>query len=143
MTKPRVLLADDHRIVAAGLEALLAPDYELAGRAGLECAPRVRGFGVHGQEHHRHLEALAPHLLQRLDAVQPGHRDVRDHEIRRCRAHQLDQRASVLGASDQLVRRRQQRLEPRRDDPVVVRDQHTWLGHSVPRSGIQAVTRVP
>ena len=33
MTKPRVLLADDHRIVAAGLEALLAPDYELAGRA--------------------------------------------------------------------------------------------------------------
>lgn len=33
MTRPRVLLADDHRIVAAGLEALLAPDYELAGRA--------------------------------------------------------------------------------------------------------------
>ena len=33
MTKPRVLLADDHRIVAAGLEALLAPDYELVGRA--------------------------------------------------------------------------------------------------------------
>ena len=33
MTKPRVLLADDHRIVAAGLEALLAPGYELAGRA--------------------------------------------------------------------------------------------------------------
>lgn len=33
MTRPRVLLADDHRIVAAGLEALLSPDYELAGRA--------------------------------------------------------------------------------------------------------------
>lgn len=33
MTRPRVLLADDHRIVAAGLEALLAPDYEVAGRA--------------------------------------------------------------------------------------------------------------
>ena len=33
MTRPRVLLADDHRIVAAGLEALLAPDYELVGRA--------------------------------------------------------------------------------------------------------------
>ena len=33
MTKPRVLLADDHRIVAAGLQALLAADYELAGLA--------------------------------------------------------------------------------------------------------------
>ena len=33
MTRPRVLLADDHRSVAAGLEALLAPDYELVGRA--------------------------------------------------------------------------------------------------------------
>ena len=33
MTRPRVLLADDHRIVVAGLEALLAADYELVGRA--------------------------------------------------------------------------------------------------------------
>lgn len=32
-SRPRVLIADDHRIVAAGLEALLAPEYELAGRA--------------------------------------------------------------------------------------------------------------
>ena len=31
--RPRVLLADDHRIVLAGLEALLADRYELAGRA--------------------------------------------------------------------------------------------------------------
>jgi DNA-binding NarL/FixJ family response regulator len=30
----RVLLADDHRIVAAGLQALLAEDYELVGLAG-------------------------------------------------------------------------------------------------------------
>jgi DNA-binding NarL/FixJ family response regulator len=33
MTRPRVLLADDHRIVVAGLEALLRADYELVGRA--------------------------------------------------------------------------------------------------------------
>jgi DNA-binding NarL/FixJ family response regulator len=33
MTRPRVLLADDHRIVAAGLQALLSPDYELVGLA--------------------------------------------------------------------------------------------------------------
>lgn len=33
MTRPRVLLADDHRIVVAGLAALLADDYELVGHA--------------------------------------------------------------------------------------------------------------
>lgn len=33
MTRPRVLLADDHRIVAVGLEALLARDYEVVGWA--------------------------------------------------------------------------------------------------------------
>lgn len=33
MTRPRVLLADDHRIVAAGLQALLSVDYELVGHA--------------------------------------------------------------------------------------------------------------
>jgi DNA-binding NarL/FixJ family response regulator len=33
MIRPRVLLADDHRIVVAGLEALLRDDYELVGHA--------------------------------------------------------------------------------------------------------------
>jgi DNA-binding NarL/FixJ family response regulator len=33
MSRPRVLLADDHRIVVAGLEALLSSDYELVGHA--------------------------------------------------------------------------------------------------------------
>lgn len=47
MTRPRVLLADDHRIVAAGLQALLAGDYELAGlaqdgRSLLELARQVQ-----------------------------------------------------------------------------------------------------
>ncbi|MDM0068392.1 response regulator transcription factor [Variovorax sp. J31P207] len=31
MTKPRVLLADDHRMVAEGLKSLLAEEFELAG----------------------------------------------------------------------------------------------------------------
>lgn len=33
MKKPRVLLADDHAMVVAGLSRLLEPDYELAGTA--------------------------------------------------------------------------------------------------------------
>lgn len=45
--KPRVLLAEDHRIVAEGLRNLLAADYELAGmvedgRALVEAARRLR-----------------------------------------------------------------------------------------------------
>ena len=47
MSRARVLLADDHRIVAAGLQALLSVDYELVGQAQdgrslLELARQVR-----------------------------------------------------------------------------------------------------
>lgn len=34
MTKPRLLLADDHRLVREGMRNLLAPDYEVVGEAG-------------------------------------------------------------------------------------------------------------
>jgi DNA-binding NarL/FixJ family response regulator len=47
MTKPRVLLADDHRIVAEGLKSLLADEFDLAGivedgRALVQAAVDVR-----------------------------------------------------------------------------------------------------
>ena len=47
MTKPRVLLADDHRIVAEGLKGLLVNDFEFAGmvedgRALLKAARALR-----------------------------------------------------------------------------------------------------
>jgi len=45
--RPRVLLADDHRIVAEGLKSLLSPEFELVGvvedgRALVEAAERLR-----------------------------------------------------------------------------------------------------
>ena len=47
MSRPRVVVADDHRIVAEGLRGLLEPEYELAeivedGRALLEAHDRLR-----------------------------------------------------------------------------------------------------
>jgi DNA-binding NarL/FixJ family response regulator len=47
MTRPRVLLADDHRMFAAGLKTLLADDFELVGvvedgRAMVQAAARLR-----------------------------------------------------------------------------------------------------
>lgn len=47
MSRPRVLLAEDHRIVAEGLKSLLATDFDLAGvvedgRALIEAAHRLR-----------------------------------------------------------------------------------------------------
>ena len=46
MKKPRLLLADDHRLVAEGLRGLLEPDYQLVGivengRELLEAAARL------------------------------------------------------------------------------------------------------
>lgn len=34
MTKPRILLADDHRLVREGMHSLLEPDYEIVAEAG-------------------------------------------------------------------------------------------------------------
>ena len=34
MKRPRILLADDHRMVAEGLKSLLTDEFELAGRGG-------------------------------------------------------------------------------------------------------------
>jgi DNA-binding NarL/FixJ family response regulator len=47
MSRPRVLLADDHRIVAEGLKGILAPEFELVGvvedgRALVEAAKKLR-----------------------------------------------------------------------------------------------------
>ena len=47
MTRPRVLLADDHRIVAEGLKSILAAEFDLAGvvedgRAMIEAVKRLR-----------------------------------------------------------------------------------------------------
>ena len=47
MSRPRVLLADDHRIVAEGLKGLLEPEFELIeivenGRALVDATKRVR-----------------------------------------------------------------------------------------------------
>ena len=46
MKKPRIILADDHRLVAEGLKALLEPEYQLVrivedGRALLEAADKL------------------------------------------------------------------------------------------------------
>ena len=46
MKKPRILIADDHRMVAEGLRVLLEPDYQLVGivedgRALLEAADKL------------------------------------------------------------------------------------------------------
>ena len=47
LDRPRVLLADDHRMVAEGLKSLLAPEFELVGmvedgRALIEAAKKLR-----------------------------------------------------------------------------------------------------
>ena len=47
MNRPRVLLADDHRLVAEGLKAILAPEYDVAGivedgRALLEAVKKLQ-----------------------------------------------------------------------------------------------------
>ncbi|WP_300156476.1 response regulator transcription factor [Solidesulfovibrio sp.] len=66
MIKPRILLADDHRMVAEGVRGLLEPDYELVGivedgRALLEAVDRLRPDAV--------VADISMPLLNGIDAV--------------------------------------------------------------------------
>ena len=66
MKKPRILLADDHRMVAEGVRGLLEPDYELIGivedgRALLEAVDRLRPDAV--------VADISMPLLNGIDAV--------------------------------------------------------------------------
>lgn len=74
MTRPRILLADDHRIVAEGLKSLLSQDFELAGmvedgRALVEAAKRLHPDVIVADVAMPHLNGLA--ALTQLKKIDP------------------------------------------------------------------------
>jgi len=75
VTRPRVLLVDDHRIVAEGLKRLLEADFELAGvvedgRAMIEAARALRPDVIVADISMPHLNGLD--ALARLKQEDPG-----------------------------------------------------------------------
>ncbi len=75
MTRPRVLLADDHRIVAEGLRLLLEPEFDLVGivedgRQLIEAAARLRPDVIVVDVTMPHVSGLD--ALPRLKAELPG-----------------------------------------------------------------------
>jgi len=78
MTKPRVLLADDHRIVTEGLKGILAEDFELVGvvedgRAMVDAARKLRPDVIVA-------DISMPHL-NGIDALAPLKRDNPDVRV--------------------------------------------------------------
>ena len=79
MSRPRVLLADDHRIVAEGLKSLLEAEFELVGvaedgRAMVEAAKRLRPDVIVADISMPHLSGLD--ALAQLKADDPNVRVV-------------------------------------------------------------------
>ena len=67
MTRPRILMADDHRMLAEGLRSLLEPAYELVeivedGRGLVEAAQRLQPDVI--------VADITMPLLNGLDAVE-------------------------------------------------------------------------
>lgn len=78
MTKPRVLLADDHTLFVEALEKVLEQEFELAGSVGdgralLEAAPRLNPDAI--------LLDLSMPLLNGIDAAQQLRRMVPDCKL--------------------------------------------------------------
>jgi DNA-binding NarL/FixJ family response regulator len=75
MSRPRILLADDHTVLLAGLRSLLEPDYDLVGMVGdgralLDAAGRLKPDIImldismpllNGLEAARHLRKISPY----------------------------------------------------------------------------------
>ena len=72
MSKPRILLADDHRIVAEGLKSLLAEEFELAGlvedgRALVNAARELRPDAIVADISMPHLNGIEALALLKQD----------------------------------------------------------------------------
>ncbi len=72
MSKPRILLADDHRIVAEGLKSLLAEEFELAGlvedgRALVKAARELRPDAIVADISMPHLNGIEALVLLKQD----------------------------------------------------------------------------
>ena len=78
MKRPRVLLADDHRIVAEGLRGLLEPEFELVGivedgRAMIEAADELRPDVI--------VADISMPLLNGIDAVRKLRKSGKDIKV--------------------------------------------------------------
>jgi DNA-binding NarL/FixJ family response regulator len=104
MTKPRVLLADDHRIVAEGLKGILAEEFELVGiaedgRALVKAARELRPDVIVA-------DISMPHL-NGIDALAPLKRDNPDVRVVFLTMHRdaaYARRALEAGASGYVLK---------------------------------------
>ena len=104
MSRPRVLLADDHRIVAEGLTSLLAADFDLVGvvedgRALVEAAKSLRPDVI--------VADISMPLLSGLDALPQLKREDPDVKVVFLTMHgelAYARRALSLGASGFVVK---------------------------------------
>ena len=95
-----------------------------ARRPGLERAPREGHVPVHGEEHHGHAVAVLPQPDQGVDAVEVGHGDVGDDDVRPQCPGRLDQRAPVLHHAHQVELGREQALQRLGHQEMVVGEEH-------------------
>ena len=68
--------------------------------AGLEGAEDVGFVGVHGEDEDTDIRKVLDGLAGRLDAIEVGHRNVHDQNVRQLLLHQLERLATVGGFAD-------------------------------------------
>ena len=108
-----------------------------------------RHVPVHGEKHHGHPVAALPQLHQRVDAVEVGHGDVGDDDVRPQPPGRLDQRAPVFHHADQVELGGEQALQRLGHQEMVVGKEHARSArrrHGAflrPDPGTQAMIAVP
>ena len=98
--------------------------HQVADGARLEGRPHVAGVVVHGQHDHRRLGEAPAEPAGRLEAVEPGHRDIGHDDVRPLSHRRLEGRSAVADDGDHLAARLEELADARGDQPVVVGQQH-------------------
>ena len=123
-------------------EQLLAAErlHDVVVGAGPETAHLVDLATPRGEQDHRHVAQVAQ-ALERLEAVELGHREIEDDDVRRILVEDPKRQPAVLGCFDGVASPSEELLEQQTDVVVVVHDEHPPRGprrHRVqyePRSG--------
>ena len=84
---------------------------------------------MHGQKNHFGLATQAAELLDRVEAVQQGHRDVGDNHIRLQPLRSRDQFSAVLHDFDQFISGLQEAAQPLGHQAVVIGQQDSGTRH--------------
>ena len=99
---------------------------------GIQCTPCVSAILVHGQKYHFDFRIIFLETTQRFDAIEAGHGDICDDNVRLQLFRGGHQRWPIRGRPGNFKLIAQQGLQTLDDHLMIVSQEHPRTRHDVP-----------